>query len=87
MRDAPVTGVGFYRVSSYLMHSCEPNVKIVFSEHDHKASLVATREVKAGDELFVRYIQNASQSTESRRLELFDKYQLRCMCSLCEATE
>lgn len=87
MRDAPVTGVGFYRVSSYLMHSCEPNVKMVFSDHNHKASLVTTREIKAGDELLVGYIQNVMQSTEARRLELFDKYRLRCMCPLCEATE
>ncbi|KAG0212366.1 hypothetical protein B0O80DRAFT_90496 [Mortierella sp. GBAus27b] len=87
VRDAPVTGVGFYRVSSYLMHSCEPNVKIVFSELDHKVALVTTREVKAGDELLVGYIQNGGLSTEQRRLELFNKYRLRCMCPLCETTE
>ncbi|KAF9356528.1 hypothetical protein BGX34_009881 [Mortierella sp. NVP85] len=87
VRDAPITGVGFYRVSSYLMHSCEPNVKIVFSEHDHKASLVTTREVKAGDELVIGYIHNGSLSTEDRRLELFTKYRFRCMCPMCETTD
>jgi len=87
VRDAPITGVGFYRVSSYLMHSCESNVKIVFSEHDHKASLVTTREVKAGDELVIGYIHNGSLSTEGRRLELFTKYRFRCMCPMCETTD
>ncbi|KAF9963227.1 hypothetical protein BGZ65_005067 [Modicella reniformis] len=85
--DAPITGVGFYKVTSYLMHSCKPNAKIVFSEYDHKVSLITTREVKAGDELFVGYIKNDSLSTEERRLELFDKYRIRCMCPLCETTD
>ncbi|KAI1319065.1 hypothetical protein EDD11_004954 [Mortierella claussenii] len=87
VRDAPITGAGFYKVSSYLMHSCEPNAKVVFSEHDHKLSIVATRAVEAGDELHVGYIKNGKQSTEQRRLELFTQYRLQCMCPLCETTD
>ncbi|KAI7819853.1 MAS20 protein import receptor-domain-containing protein [Gamsiella multidivaricata] len=87
VRDAPITGGGFYRVTSYLMHSCEPNAKIVFSENDHKVSIVTTREVMAGEELLVGYIKNDDLSTESRRLELFTKYRFRCMCPLCETTD
>ncbi|KAF9208923.1 hypothetical protein BGZ49_007129 [Haplosporangium sp. Z 27] len=86
-RDAPVTGAGFYRVSSYLMHSCEPNAKIVFSEHDNKLSIVTTREVQVEDELVVGYIKNGALSTEERRLELFTKYHFQCMCPLCETTD
>ncbi|ORZ11334.1 MAS20 protein import receptor-domain-containing protein [Lobosporangium transversale] len=87
IRDAPITGSGLYRVSSYLMHSCEPNTKIVFSDHDHKLTIVATRDIQAGDELFVGYIKNGKLSTEQRRLELFTKYRLQCMCPLCETTD
>ncbi|KAF8935956.1 MAS20 protein import receptor-domain-containing protein [Dissophora ornata] len=87
VRDAPITGAGFYRVSSYLMHSCEPNAKIVFSDHDHTLSIVTTREVKAGEELYVGYIKNGSLSTEGRRLQLFTNYRLQCMCPLCETTD
>ncbi|KAF9113197.1 hypothetical protein BGX27_002038 [Mortierella sp. AM989] len=86
-RDAPITGVGFYRVSSYLMHSCEPNAKVVFSDHDNKLSIVTTREVQSGDELTVGYIKDGELSTEERRLELFTKYRLQCMCPLCETTD
>ncbi|KAF9937490.1 hypothetical protein BGZ67_001223 [Mortierella alpina] len=84
LHDSPITGAGFYRVSSYASHSCEPNVKLVFSEHNHKASVVATRDVKAGDELLVGYINNEALSTDQRRLELFTKYRYQCMCPRCE---
>ncbi len=84
VHDAPITGAGFYRVSSYILHSCEPNVKLVFSEHSHRVSVVATRDVKAGDELLVSYINGEARSTEQRRLELFTKYRYQCTCPLCE---
>ncbi|KAF9435377.1 hypothetical protein BGZ76_006417 [Entomortierella beljakovae] len=77
-RDTPVTGAGFYRVSSYLMHSCEPNAKLVFSDNTNKVSIVAQREIQEGDELLVGYIKNGKLSTEDRRLELFTKYRFQC---------
>ncbi|CAO3564612.1 unnamed protein product [Mortierella alpina] len=82
--EGPITGAGFYRVISYASHSCEPNGKLVFSEHSHKASVVATRDVKAGEELFVGYINSDALSTDQRRLELFTKYRYQCMCPRCE---
>ena len=84
VHDGPITGAGFYRVASYLMHSCEPNVKLVFSEHSHRASVVATRDITAGDELLVGYINSEARSTDQRRLELFTKYRYQCTCSRCE---
>ncbi|KAG0255588.1 hypothetical protein BGZ95_005721 [Linnemannia exigua] len=87
VRDRPITGAGLYRTTSYLMHSCEPNTKIVYSGRDHTVSLIATETIKAGDELQIGYIKNGKQSTEQRRLELFTKYRLQCSCALCEMTD
>ncbi|KAG0325244.1 hypothetical protein BGZ99_000899 [Dissophora globulifera] len=87
VRDGPITGAGFYRVSSYLMHSCEPNVKITFSDKSHTLSLEAIREIKEGEELVVGYIKSDKVSTEDRRLQLFMNYRFRCMCPLCETTD
>ncbi|KAF9131804.1 hypothetical protein BGX30_012935 [Mortierella sp. GBA39] len=87
VRDRPITGAGLYRATSYLMHSCEPNTKIVYSSRDHIVSLVATENIRAGDELQVGYIKNGKLSTEQRRLELFTKYRLQCSCALCEMTD
>ncbi|KAF9915400.1 hypothetical protein FBU30_002029 [Linnemannia zychae] len=87
VRDRPITGGGLYRATSYLMHSCEPNVKVAFSSRDHTVSVIATEDIQAGDELMVGYIKNGKLSTEQRRLELYTKYHLQCSCALCEMTD
>ncbi|KAF9429826.1 hypothetical protein BGZ94_009354 [Podila epigama] len=86
VHDAPVVGAGFYRVTSYMSHSCVPNTRIVFADHDHNMSVVATQDIKAGEELHVGFIdqKNGSLSTEQRRQELFQHYRFKCMCPLCE---
>jgi import receptor subunit TOM20 len=52
-------------------------------------SVVATKEIKAGEELHVGFIdqKNGTLSTEQRRQELFQRYRFKCMCPLCEATD
>ncbi|KAF8936743.1 hypothetical protein EDD21DRAFT_374531 [Dissophora ornata] len=89
VHDAPVVGAGFYRVTSYISHSCEPNTKIAFLDNNNNMSVVATRDVKAGDELHVGFIdqKNGTLSTEQRRQELFQHYRFKCMCPLCETTD
>ncbi|KAG0227679.1 hypothetical protein B0O80DRAFT_533867 [Mortierella sp. GBAus27b] len=89
VHDGPVVGAGFYRVTSYISHSCDPNTKISFLEHTHNMSLVATKDIKAGDELHVGYIdqKHGTLSTEQRRQELFQRYRFKCMCSVCEASD
>ncbi|KAK3810422.1 MAG: MAS20 protein import receptor-domain-containing protein [Linnemannia elongata] len=88
-RDAPVVGAGFYRVTSYMSHSCEPNTKIAYQDHNNTLAVVATKAVKAGDELHVGFIdqKNGELSTEQRRQELFQHYRFKCMCPRCEAPE
>ncbi|KAG0366480.1 hypothetical protein BGZ54_005286 [Gamsiella multidivaricata] len=89
VHDAPVVGAGFYRVTSYVSHSCEPNTKVAFLEHTNNMSVVATRDIKAGEELHVGFIdqKNGTLSTEQRRQELFQHYRFKCMCPRCETTE
>ncbi|KAF8988618.1 hypothetical protein BGZ52_006674 [Haplosporangium bisporale] len=89
VHDAPVVGAGFYRVTSYMSHSCEPNTKIAFAEHNDNMSVVATTDIKAGEELHVGFIdqKNGTLSTEQRRQELFQHYRFKCMCPLCEKSE
>ncbi|KAF9561202.1 hypothetical protein EC968_005829 [Mortierella alpina] len=86
IHDAPVVGAGFYRVSSYMSHSCDPNTKVAYQEHHNSLSVVATKAIKAGDELHVGFIdqKNGTLSTEERRQELFQHYRFKCMCPVCE---
>ncbi|KAK3813404.1 MAG: MAS20 protein import receptor-domain-containing protein [Benniella sp.] len=87
--DGPVVGAGFYKVTSYVSHSCDPNAKLAFLDHNNNMSVVATKEIKAGEELHVGFIdqKNGTLSTEQRRQELFQRYRFKCMCPLCEATD
>jgi len=87
VHDDPLVGAGFYRVTSYMSHSCEPNTKVAFAEHDNKLSIVAARDVKAGDELHVGFIKNGTLTTEERRQALFQDYRFKCMCPMCETTD
>lgn len=89
IHDIPVVGAGFYRVTSYISHSCDPNTKIAFLDRNDNMSLVATKDIKAGEELHVGYIdqKNGTLSTEQRRQELFQRYRFKCMCLTCEATD
>ncbi|KAF9389883.1 hypothetical protein CPC16_005504, partial [Podila verticillata] len=81
VHDAPVVGAGFYRVTSYMSHSCEPNTKIAFAEHNDNMSVVATTDIKTGEELHVGFIdqKNGTLSTEQRRQELFQHYRFKCI--------
>ncbi|KAG0229305.1 hypothetical protein BGW42_001645 [Actinomortierella wolfii] len=87
--DAPVVGAGFYRVTSYISHSCDPNAKITFPEHTHNLTLIAAKDIEAGDELHVCFIdqKNGTLTTEQRRQALFQHYRFKCMCTRCEAPE
>lgn len=72
-----------------MSHSCEPNTKIAFAEHNNSMSVVVTKDIKAGEELHVGFIdqKNGTLSTEQRRQELFQHYRFKCMCPLCEKPE
>ncbi|CAG8663609.1 6327_t:CDS:2, partial [Paraglomus occultum] len=83
----PATGAGFYRVASYLTHSCEPNTEITFPKDNHKLSLVAISSIKAGDQLRVSYIPVGDRDVNNRRSELEAKWKFRCMCQKCVSEE
>ncbi|KAF9428000.1 hypothetical protein BGZ94_003637 [Podila epigama] len=87
VHDGPLVGAGFYRVTSYMSHSCSPNTKVTFADKDNKLSIVATTDIKAGDELHVGFIKNGTLTVEERRQALFQDYRFKCMCPLCETTD
>ncbi|KAH9006787.1 MAS20-domain-containing protein [Lactarius hatsudake] len=67
-------GAGFFAVSSYISHSCDPSARPTFENGDSEMHLVATRDVKAGDEITARY---------RRRKELARGWRFACQCDRC----
>uniref|UniRef100_A0A1D1YJT5 Mitochondrial import receptor subunit TOM20 n=1 Tax=Anthurium amnicola TaxID=1678845 RepID=A0A1D1YJT5_9ARAE len=83
-----VIGAGFYRVASYLSHSCSPNTEVRFPDKNNVLSIVAVKPIKAGDELKVSYIRVGDRDTSNRRSELETKWRFKCTCIKClEETE
>lgn len=81
---APCEGTGFFAVQSCMNSDCDPNVAPVKDDEDvdGKCVLVAKRNISAGEELTMCYVdENADVKT--RRAELAD-YGFTCRCAKCE---
>lgn len=85
-------GSGLFLVSSYLQHSCDPSVRPSFTAGNHKLSLIATRAIKAGEELSMAYVdvtqhegESAEEARRRRRYELARGWRFKCECTRCTA--
>ncbi|KAJ3740960.1 hypothetical protein DFH05DRAFT_1507880 [Lentinula detonsa] len=84
-------GSAVYTVSSYLAHSCEPSARPSFDAGTSQVHLIATRDLKAGEELTVAYVDVTQHEGESvvdcrrrRRMELARGWKFACPCERCE---
>ncbi|EGN92041.1 hypothetical protein SERLA73DRAFT_117876 [Serpula lacrymans var. lacrymans S7.3] len=89
-------GAAFYAVSSYISHSCAPSARPSFDDGNAELHLIATRDLKKGDEITVSYIDVAQHEDETtvdarrrRRMELARGWRFACPCTRCaeEAAE
>ncbi|KAJ3754171.1 hypothetical protein EV360DRAFT_96701 [Lentinula raphanica] len=84
-------GSAVYTVSSYLAHSCQPTVRPSFDAGTSQLHLIALRDLKAGEELTVSYVDTTQHEGESvvdcrrrRRMELARGWKFACPCERCE---
>lgn len=84
-------GSALYTVSSYLNHSCRPSARPSFSTGTAEFHLIANRDLKAGDELTVAFVDVFQDANESvvecrrrRRIELARGWRFPCLCERCE---
>ncbi|KAI8819435.1 MAS20 protein import receptor-domain-containing protein [Fimicolochytrium jonesii] len=61
------TGTGLYQTPAFISHSCAPNAELVFPGADREAALVALRDVRVGEEVFVSWIEAGEERTGERR--------------------
>ncbi|KAH9977752.1 hypothetical protein BGW80DRAFT_1284013 [Lactifluus volemus] len=83
-------GAGFFPVSSYISHSCDPCARPSFEGGDSELHLIATRDIKAGDEITVSYVdatvhddEDVVQARYRRRKELARGWRFACQCDRC----
>jgi len=74
-------GSAVYFVPSFFNHACEPSVDVFFPLGGSTMKLVARKDIDAGEEATITYI-DSSQSLEARQ-RLFTGYGFRCRCWIC----
>jgi import receptor subunit TOM20 len=74
-----IKGAGLYFVSSYISHSCEPNVSFEFCEGNSSLYVIANKNLDSGTELKVPYVPLC----EGRRELIQAEYGFTCKCGLC----
>lgn len=80
--DAASAGSALYLLGSLFNHSCEPNVLVAFPR-DSTAVFTAARQIAAGEQLFITYI-DAEQEVDARQQYLAFAYGFRCRCARCQ---
>jgi len=79
-------GSGLFTIQSSANHSCSPNSQPTFPYADFTLVLVATRDLKANEQVFISYLDDCalSRSRHSRRKFLKENYLFLCECERCQ---
>jgi hypothetical protein len=76
-------GNGIWITGSLFNHSCYPNASQSFIAN--MMLVRATRNISAGEQLFIQYIRVGMVNTYDERQELFQqKWGFRCQCEICK---
>jgi hypothetical protein len=76
-------GKGIWVTGSLFNHSCYPNTSHGFI--GNMMLVRATRNISAGEQLFIQYIRGATVDTYDEKQELFQqKWGFRCQCEICK---
>ncbi|KAJ9554781.1 hypothetical protein OSB04_009395 [Centaurea solstitialis] len=78
-------GNAVYMLPSFYNHDCDPNTHIVWVENV-EARLKALRDIKAGEELRICYI-DASMSRDARQNILSNGFGFECRCARCMSND
>jgi SET and MYND domain-containing protein len=77
-------GSAVYLLASMTNHSCAPNMDVTFPHNSAAAAFVANRDIRAGEQLSVSYM-DAGLPVEARQQHLRFAYGFSCVCQRCIA--
>lgn len=80
-------GVALFSLQSTCNHSCTPNAEPNFLKNNNCLSLVALRDIQAGEEICISYLDECDRerSRHSRQKFLKENYLFICNCEKCNA--
>ena len=73
--------MGLFLLTSFYNHSCEPNACVYFFNNS-LAYIIAQREIEAGEEITINYIDVEIEVMERRKI-LKENYGFDCFCPKC----
>jgi hypothetical protein len=76
---------GVFLLGSRINHSCIPNVNFAYNSVLEKETFHAIRDIAAGEELTIMYINGTNHTRRQQQAEL-DRWGFRCTCPACEDT-
>ena len=74
---------GVFVTMSRINHSCMPNAEHYFSDKDKVKRVFACRDIQAGEEICIAYIDSFTVPTSQRRQQLQARYGINCRCAAC----
>merc|ERR1712007_414226 len=77
----PMKGHGLFARLSAVNHSCEPNAEVLYVGSS-TLILVARRQIAAGEEICISYIDHEEEDADERQRDL-QSYGFRCDCRRC----
>jgi hypothetical protein len=81
--EAEAMGWAMQKDICMLNHSCGPNCAVRQGEHG-VIEVVVLRDVAAGEELFISYVDlDRFPETKERRRHLLEQYRFLCHCNIC----
>jgi len=76
---------GVYSLACRLNHNCRPNAHQHWNDRTGMQTVMALREILAGEEVFVAYIGGDADGTRvARQSQLQQKFSFTCRCPQCE---
>jgi hypothetical protein len=78
-----VDGTALFSIICTMNHSCEPNVQVAYGCGDHRGMLFALRDLAAGEELCINYV-DVENELPLRRADL-RHYGFECRCGKCRS--
>ncbi|KUI59072.1 SET domain-containing protein 5 [Cytospora mali] len=73
---------GIFLLYSRINHSCSPNAHAHYNGTTERLTVHATRHIKAGEQIFVQYVDNACLPRDKRQ-EQAKKFGFTCECPAC----
>ena len=83
--DIPCLGTALFSIQSGFNHDCDPNAQPYKGERDVTGAcvIVARKNIAAGEEITMSYLDDNSKSLAERNESLRD-YGFTCACARCE---